>query len=141
MIVEGTADETPDESAAWKEYVLPCKPGPVDRRPCQITPFHLRLDWQAWFLTFGSVEQAPWFVHWLDQLLEGDPTTKKLIAIDPFPDAPPRWVRATTYRYRMVPYGDASGAWWSRERVGPFMRPIRRGDPEVEAFLEGYGLR
>jgi len=141
VILEGTADVVADEGAHWKEYALPCKPGPIDRRPCQITPLHLRLDWQAWFLTFGGVEQAPWFVSWVDQLLRGELGTKKLIAIDPFPDAPPRWIRATTYRYEMVPYGDDPGVWWRRYRVGPFMRPVRKDDPDIRAYLEGYGLR
>ena len=139
IVVEGTADELPDERAAWKEYALPCKPGPLERGPCQITPFHRRLDWQAWFLPFGSAEDAPWLVHWADQLLRGDPTTKKLIAVDPFPDAPPRWIRATAYRYQMVPIGGRG--WWRREKVGPFLRPVRRGDPEVESLLEAHGLR
>ena len=41
----------------------------------------------------------------------------------------------------MVPYGDDRGGWWTREEVGPFMRPIRKGDPDVRTYLEGYGLR
>jgi hypothetical protein len=41
----------------------------------------------------------------------------------------------------MVPYGEEPGVWWRRERVEPFMRPIRKGDPAVREYLEGYGLR
>jgi hypothetical protein len=141
IILEGTSDASPGEGATWREYVLPCKPGPVDRAPCQITPLHLRLDWQMWFLPFGEVENAPWLVHLVAKLLEGDPTPKKLLSVDPFPDAPPRWIRATRWRYHMVPYGEGAGVWWRRERVGEFMRPMRKDDPDLGAYLRGAGLR
>lgn len=141
IILEGTDAEVPDERATWREYTLPCKPGPVDRPPCQITPAHLRLDWQAWFLPFGEVQDAPWLVHLVAQLLDGDPTPKRLLAHDPFPDDPPRWIRARRWRYTMVPYGEEPGVWWRREVVGEFMRPVRRGDPELEGYLRDVGLR
>ena len=36
----------------WLEYTFKCKPGPIDRTPCQISPYHYRLDWLAWFAGF-----------------------------------------------------------------------------------------
>ena len=38
-----------DDDSSWTEVVFKCKPGPLDRRPCLITPYHYRLDWQIWF--------------------------------------------------------------------------------------------
>ena len=49
LIIEGTSATSLDEHTRWKEYELPCKPGRVDRRPCWVTPYHYRLDWQLWF--------------------------------------------------------------------------------------------
>lgn len=36
----------------WEEYYFKCKPGPINRRPCVISPYHYRLDWLAWFAGF-----------------------------------------------------------------------------------------
>ncbi|MGH7272769.1 MAG: lipase maturation factor family protein, partial [Polyangiaceae bacterium] len=49
VILEGTRDAVPDDAARWREYELPCMPGDPRRRPCVVTPYHYRLDWQMWF--------------------------------------------------------------------------------------------
>jgi len=58
-ILEGTPDPVPDASAHWEEYELPCMPGDVRRRPCFITPYHLRLDWQMWFVGNDAARRSP----------------------------------------------------------------------------------
>jgi hypothetical protein len=46
VIIEGTRESRIGEQTKWLEYELPCKPGRVDRRPCWVTPYHYRLEWQ-----------------------------------------------------------------------------------------------
>jgi hypothetical protein len=143
VILEGTRDEVPDESARWEEYELPCMPGDVRRRPCIVTPYHYRLDWQMWFVgngaaRGGSLEDGPWLVHLVWDLLAGDASPKKLLARDPFPDAPPRWIRADVWHYRFSA-SRADGAWWERQRVGPFMAPIAKDDPWLRRYVAAYG--
>ena len=105
VILEGTRDATPDATASWHEYELPCMPGDVRRRPCFITPYHYRLDWQMWFVGNDAargeaIEDEPWLVHLVWQLLAGDPSPEPLLARDPFLGGPPpRWIRAGIWRY------------------------------------------
>lgn len=139
VVLEGTSDAVPDESARWTAYELPCKPGDVHRRPCVITPWHYRLDWQLWFAPFGDLRQQPWMARLVYKLLTGDRTVAPLFAVDPFPTTPPRFVRVTLWRYRFTRLGDGSAAWWTRERLGMFLRPVDRDDPELLRFLAAYG--
>jgi len=139
VILEGTGDATVDEHTRWVEYELPCKPGDVRRRPCVISPYHYRLDWQMWFAAFSSYDDQPWLVHLVYKLLRGDRVVATLFSRDPFPDAPPRWIRADLYRYRFTRLGDGSGAWWQRERVSEYMRPVSLEDPDLLDFLEEHG--
>src|SRR5262249_5969127 len=88
IVLERTRDASP-EDARWEAYELPCKPGDVDRRPCLVSPYHLRLDWQMWFAAMSTYEQEPWIVELVDKLLHGEPAIRPLLAHDPFPDAPP----------------------------------------------------
>jgi hypothetical protein len=145
VVLEGTRDAVPDEHARWEEYELPCMPGDVRRRPCVITPYHLRLDWQMWFVGNGAargetIEQEPWLVHLVWELLEGDRSPKTLLAHDPFPDpaAPPRFVRAGLWRYRFS-RTRAGGAWWERERVGELLPPVSLDHPGLRAYVRGFG--
>jgi len=144
VILEGTTDEDP-ASAHWEEYELPCMPGPVDRRPCVVTPYHYRLDWQMWFVGNGAprglpVDAEPWLVHLVWQLLQGDATPKPLFAHDPFPDGPPRWIRAGIWRYRFVSPGSGAGSrWWERRRIGEFFPPISRAHPALKRYVAAFG--
>jgi hypothetical protein len=142
VIFEGTSAESPDGSARWEEYELPCTPGDVRTRPCLVTPYHYRLDWQMWFVGNGSargesIDREPWLVHLLLQLLRGERAPKSLLARDPFPDVPPRWIRAGIWRYRLTD-SRASGRWWERERVGEYLRPVSREDPVLREYAEAY---
>jgi hypothetical protein len=119
VVVEGTADARPDD-ATWREYEFRGKPGDVRRLPRQYAPYHLRLDWGMWFLGLGSSAQLSWFVPFLGKLLEADPATLRLLRVDPFDGAPPRWVRARLYRYRYARPDErrATGQRWVREDAG-----------------------
>ncbi|MBC7292306.1 MAG: lipase maturation factor family protein [Actinotalea sp.] len=119
VVVEGTLDADPDD-ARWVEYGFRGKPGDVRRLPRQYAPYHLRLDWMMWFLGLGSAAQLRWFVPFLRRLLEADRATLRLLAHDPFDGAPPRWVRARTYRYRFATPAERrrDGVRWVRADLG-----------------------
>jgi hypothetical protein len=139
VILEGTRDENPGEGADWRAYEFPCKPGDVRRRPCLITPYHYRLDWQMWFAAFTDVRQQPWLLHLVWQLLRGHGDGPKLLAVNPFLDAPPRWVRAVLYRYEFTAPGDGSGAWWKRTRAARYLPPLSVDDPTLNKVVEMLG--
>jgi hypothetical protein len=140
VILEGTSDETVGESTRWLEYDLPCKPGDVRRRPCIITPYHYRLDWQIWFAAFKTYEQEPWIVNFVYKLLRGDRGAESLLAKNPFPNAPPQYIRAELYRYAFTRLGDGSGAWWRRDRVAEYLPPLSVDDEALLQFLDAYGF-
>ncbi len=139
VILEGTSDTEVNETTAWKEYQLPCKPGDVMRRPCLITPYHYRLDWQIWFAAFSPPRRQPWIIHLVYKLLKGDKEVKTLLAYDPFPEAPPKFVRASLYRYRYTKLGSGNPAWWEREREREYLPPLTVDDPRLLSFLQAYG--
>lgn len=139
VVLEGTSAESIDDGTEWREYQLPCKPGDPARRPCVITPYHHRLDWQMWFLPLADESDWPedWFVHLASMLLDGNRKLAPLFAVDPFPDTPPRWVRAVVYEVRFTRAGEPG--WWVRERVGEYLRPVRRDDPDLRELMRRRG--
>jgi len=138
VVLEGTRGDPEDVRTAWKEYEFPCKPGDVRRSPCLVTPYHYRLDWQLWFAGLSSFQREPWIVHLVYQLLRGDPLAKTLLARDPFPVEPPRFVRARLYRYRFAA-GRAGGRYWERELEDEYLVPVSLEHRELRRFLAAYG--
>jgi hypothetical protein len=138
VVIEGTSSPLPDENADWREYEFPCKPGDVRRAPCLVTPYHYRLDWQLWFAALSNFEREPWIVHLAYKLLRGDRAIAPLLARDPFPERPPRYVRALLYRYRFAPLGER-GVYWRRELDGEYLRPLSLEHPDFRRFLAQYG--
>lgn len=131
LVIEGTLAADP-ETAEWRAYELPCKPGDLARRPCVLGPYHRRLDWLIWFSAMDDRLRDPWIVHFVWKLLDGDQTVRELIAVDPFDGAAPRWIRIRRFRYHLAPYG--SETWWTRELVqGDWLQPVSK---ETEGFAE-----
>jgi len=140
IIFEGTRSDTL-ESATWREYEFPAKPGDPRRRPALIAPYQPRLDWQIWFAAMATPDYYPWTVHFVWKLLHNDAGTLSLLANNPFPDEPPRYIRAELYRYRFTPPAENDGSWWKRERIGPWLPPLRADQPEFRRYLEAHGWR
>ncbi len=121
IVIEGS-----DDGIAWREYVFRYKPGPLDRRPPWNIPHQPRLDWQMWFAALDGVEANPWFQNLMLRLLEGSPPVLALFDANPFPDHPPRLVRARLYDYRFTDPKTraATGAWWVRKPEGLFFPAV-----------------
>ena len=140
IIFEGTTDTIPEELADWKPYEFKVKPGDISRRPSIITPYHYRLDWQIWFAAMATPNEYPWTVHFVWKLLHNDPGTLSLLASNPFPDAPPRFVRAVLYHYTYAPLGNKEGNWWQRQRMpGLWLRAFSKDDKNLRMMLESAG--
>ncbi|HWP08817.1 MAG TPA: lipase maturation factor family protein [Polyangiaceae bacterium] len=138
VVLEGTRGDPREPGTVWQEYEFPCKPGDVRRAPCLITPYHYRLDWQMWFAGLSSFQHEPWIVHLVYQLLRGEPLIKTLLARDPFPREPPRFIRARLYQYRFA--GErAAGRYWERELEDEYLVPVSLEHREFRRFLAAYG--
>jgi lipase maturation factor len=139
IVFEGTEDPVITEQTRWREYEFKCKPGDPGRRPCIISPYHYRLDWQIWFAAMSTPARYPWTLHLIWKLLHNDPGALSLLAGNPFPDAPPRYIRATYYRYEFARPDDPGGAWWTRSPLGLWLPPLSADDRRLERVLAAYG--
>jgi len=126
IVMEGTSAATVSPQAEWREYQLKAKPGDPWRRPRQVAPYHLRLDWLMWFAALSPSYAEPWFRELVGRLLAGDRQVLRLLGRNPFPDAPPVWMRARYYHYRFATRTEhrATDAWWVRELAGDFLAPV-----------------
>jgi predicted DCC family thiol-disulfide oxidoreductase YuxK len=115
IIVEGSSD-----GDTWRPYEFRYKPGDVMRRPRFVAPHQPRLDWQMWFAALGDYRGETWFLRFCERLLQGSPPVLAMMAKNPFPDAPPRLIRAVVYDYHFTDPATrrATGAWWRRELRG-----------------------
>ncbi|MBX3227661.1 MAG: lipase maturation factor family protein [Labilithrix sp.] len=137
IVLEGSRD-----GERWEEYELPCKPGDVRRRPCLVSPYHYRLDWQMWFAAMSSYDEEPWIVELVDKLLRGDHAVDPLLARDPFAGGPPpRFVRARLFRYELTTWSTRREGWWRRGGGSEYLRPLSLGDPDLALFLAAHRLR
>ncbi len=78
-------------------------------------------------------------MHLVWKLLHNDSSALRLASPNPFPQKPPRYIRAVLYRYEFVPSGNPTGAWWKREEIGLWLPPFSADDPRVRAFLAKAG--
>lgn len=117
IIVEGS-----DDGLAWLPYEFKWKPGDLKRAPAFVAPHQPRLDWQMWFAALGYYEEHPFFMQFLNQLLRGSPQVLALLQHNPFPEAPPRYVRALVYDYHFSDRDArrSRGVWWRREFKGSY---------------------
>jgi lipase maturation factor 1 len=126
ILIEGSVD-----GKNWKAYEFRWKPGDPSRRPRCCSPHQPRLDWQMWFEalrleqvhnTTGTIDpraMSPWFRSFLTGLMTGEPQVLGLLANNPFPAAPPKFVRIALDQYRFTSRqeGQETGNWWHREPV------------------------
>jgi len=140
IIVEGTEDPFPGESSQWREYEFKAKPGDLKRRPPVVSPYHYRLDWLMWFAAMSEYYYHPWFLNLVAKLLAGDRETLKLLAKNPFPGAPPKYLRARLYEYHFSgPQEKKRGHWWWRIPVGEYLPPVSLEDPRFRETLREQG--
>jgi hypothetical protein len=60
------------------------------------------------------------------RLLEGDRRTLRLLRSNPFPDEPPRWIRAQMFLYRYSTRQERreQHVWWVRVPLGLIVAPV-----------------
>jgi hypothetical protein len=121
LVIEGS-----DDAQHWEPYVLPYKPGPLERMPRFVEPFQPRLDWQLWFAALGNADDNRWVYVLGEEILKGNPVVLDLFAANPFPARPPKYLRVIRYEYK---FADPSvhgrtGQWWSRTPIDLYIPPF-----------------
>jgi hypothetical protein len=115
--VEGSND-----GEHWLAYPFPFKPGDVNRMPPVVAPYQPRLDWQMWFAALGTYQENRWFSNFMLRLLQGEPSVLRLLQNNPFPKAPPKFIRARVFLYHFTHFGDRP--WWRREEEGLYFPAV-----------------
>lgn len=112
IIVEGSED-----GIRWQPYEFRYKPGDPAKPPSWNIPHQPRLDWQMWFAALNDPRTAGWLPRFLDRLRSGSPEVLGLLGRDPFDGHPPRYLRASIYRYRFANRDERArtGHFWVRE--------------------------
>jgi hypothetical protein len=116
VVIEGSADGT-----TWVPYEFRYKAGDPNRPPPVVAPHQPRVDFQLWFLLLrGRPPADPYFNNLLARLFQAPQAVAPLFSHDPFPNAPPEFIRLAFYRYHFTDWATrrASGAWWQRELLG-----------------------
>lgn len=117
LVIQGS-----DDGRDWRDYRFRYKPGPLDRPPPFIVPYHPRLDWMIWFVPTQSQGIMYWFDRFMRRLWRGSTSVSALLEKDPFAGRSPRYLRALVYRYEFTTFAEReqSGHWWRRELLGEF---------------------
>ena len=125
IVIEGSND-----GENWRAYEFRWKPGDVQRAPRFVAPYMPRLDWQMWFAALGDYQENVWFMRLAERLLRGTPAVLALLADNPFPGAPPKYLRAQLYEYHFTSLAERrrTGAWWGRELQGAYSPAVSLRD-------------
>jgi hypothetical protein len=121
IILEGS-----DDGQTWKPYEFKWKPGNPQTAPRLLVGHMPRLDWQMWFAALGGARNNPWLGLMARRLLEGSPPVLAQLGSNPFPEHPPRFIRALLYQYHFTDVAErhSGGVWWRRELKGIYAQPL-----------------
>jgi hypothetical protein len=117
IIIEGSNDGT-----TWLHYEFKYKPGDPAKPLSWNIPHQPRLDWQMWFAALGDESRNAWLLRFMEKLHSGSEPVLSLLQHNPFPGHPPRYVRASLYRYYFAKPEErsATGQVWQRELLGVY---------------------
>ena len=139
-----TTNNTISSKTEWTEIIFKCKPGPINRRPCLITPYHYRLDWQIWFAGFKphTPRQHTWIYLFIAQLLNGDINTYKLLDNSMLnyvkQNKKPKYIKADMYQYYFTNKWDNKN-WWKREYISSYLPPLSLKRNDYQNILKQLG--
>jgi hypothetical protein len=106
-----------NDGQTWIAYPFRHKPQELNKPPRIYAPYQPRLDWNLWFASLGEWRDNPLVLRTQRRLLSNDPDVLALFAANPFPQAPPRQVRAVLWQYWFTSMAEKRehGLWWRRE--------------------------
>jgi hypothetical protein len=116
-----------NDGQTWIAYPFRHKPQDLEKPPRIYAPYQPRLDWNLWFASLGEWRDNPLVLRTQRRLLQNTPDVLVLFAANPFPQAPPRQVRAVLWQYWFTSMAEKRehGLWWRRELLGLYAPAIR----------------
>jgi len=123
-----------NDGQTWTPYPFCFKPQALDQAPGVYAPYQPRFDWNLWFASLSDWQQDQGRIVPIteEKLLLGDPAVLSLFCGNPFPDRPPKFIRAVEWQYWFTTLQQkrATGDWWRREFVGLY-------GPEITVAPDG----
>lgn len=125
-----------NDGVNWTAYPFRYKPQALNKRPGIYAPYQPRLDWNLWFASLGAWRQNIFVVSTEERLLAGAPDVLALFAGNPFPQGPPKEVRAVLWQYWFTSLAEkrASGDWWRRQWLGLYA-PVLEREPDGKVVV------
>ena len=104
----------------WIAYRFRNKPQDLNEAPGIYAPYQPRFDWNLWFASLGDWTNNPIVPNTEIRLLSNSPDVLKLFRENPFPDGPPKQVRAVLWQYWFTTMAERrqTGNWWKRKLLG-----------------------
>ncbi|MFZ0517048.1 MAG: lipase maturation factor family protein [Acidobacteriaceae bacterium] len=118
-----------DDGKTWIAYPFRRKPQALNQAPGIYAPYQPRFDWNLWFASLGQWTQYPIVPRTEELLLTNDSAVLGLFAGNPFPNHPPRMVRAVLWQYWFTTLDEkrATGNWWRRLLLGAYAPTLTIG--------------
>src|SRR5580693_3571546 len=112
----------------WVAYPFRYKPQDLNRPPGIYAPYQPRFDWNLWFASLGSWRDYPIVPNTEVRLLSNNNDVLALFAANPFPQDPPRQIRAVLWQYWFTSIAEkrAEGTWWRRQLLGLYAPTLER---------------
>ncbi len=109
-----------DDQVNWTPYQFRNKPQALNEAPRIYAPYQPRFDWNLWFASLGDWRENEMVPLTEQRLLLGDEDVLALFRGNPFPQIPPRYVRAVLWQYWFTSMDEKrrTGDWWRREDRG-----------------------
>jgi hypothetical protein len=116
------------DGQTWVAYPFRYKPQDPAKPPGIYAPYQPRFDWNLWFASLGSWREYPIVPRTEIRLLSNNPDVLNLFERNPFPQKPPRQVRAVLWQYWFTTMTEkrAQGLWWRRQFLGLYAPTIER---------------
>ena len=112
----------------WITYQFRFKPQNPYEAPRIYAPYQPRFDWNLWFASLGHWRSNPIVPRTEERLLDNNPDVLALFASNPFPQQPPKEVRAVLWQYWFTSMSEKrdSGLWWRRQLLGDYAPTLAR---------------
>ena len=109
-----------NDGVNWIAYEFRNKPQALNEAPRIYAPYQPRFDWNLWFASLGEWRENEIVPITEERLLLGDNEVLGLFRGNPFPQMPPRYVRAVLWQYWFTSMDEKrnTGDWWRRESLG-----------------------
>ena len=122
----------------WTPYPFSHKPQALNEAPRVYAPYQPRFDWNLWFASLGDWHQNELVPLTEERLLENDKDVLALFRSNPFPQSPPKYVRAVLWQYWFTTRAEkrSTGDWWNRRYLGLYAPELTKTPEGRTAVVE-----